>query len=153
MAEYRYRYRYFYRVEDEHSQAVTTPGKGISAAGRAGINLGATYGNQAEELRWNLQNHLDWSSNYKSPFISAYDDEDVAFSIAEGRKEKLGRQHVTVTKIDVSKVHGQVEFRELRPLAERLGVWIPDKAYHNSEREWIFLHDIPDEAVVGVVEF
>ncbi|KAK8932782.1 hypothetical protein H634G_07096 [Metarhizium anisopliae BRIP 53293] len=153
MAEYRYRYRYFYRVEDEHSQAVTTPGKGISAAGRADLNLSAMHGNQAEELRWNLQNHLDWSSNYESPFISAYDDEDVAFSIAEGRKEKLGREHVTVTKIDVSKVHGQIEFRELRPLAERLGVWIPDKAYHNSECEWIFLHDIPDEAVVGVVEF
>ncbi|KAH0596039.1 hypothetical protein MHUMG1_05898 [Metarhizium humberi] len=153
MAEYRYRYRYFYRVEDEQSQAVTTPGKGISAAGRADLNLSAMHGNQAEELRWNLQNHLDWSSNYESPFISAYDDEDVAFSIAEGRREKLGREHVTVTKIDVSKVHGQIEFRELRPLAERLGVWIPDKAYHNSECEWIFLHDIPDEAVVGVVEF
>ncbi|KAG8416392.1 hypothetical protein J3458_006982 [Metarhizium acridum] len=147
-----YRYRYFYRVEDEYSQAVTTPGKGISAVGRASINLSAMYGPQAEVLRYNLENHLEWSSDYASPFISTYDDEEVAFSIAEGRKENLGRQHVTVTKIDVSKVHGQVEFRELRPLAWRLGLRIPEKAYHNSEHEWIFLHDIPERAVVGVAD-
>ncbi|OAQ58256.1 hypothetical protein VFPPC_12222 [Pochonia chlamydosporia 170] len=145
----RYRYRFFYRVEDEDSQAVTILGEGISAMGTARIDFGAIYGRETEVLRWNLEQHLHWNSDYRSPFISAYEDEDVAFDIAYGRKKK-GKNRVSVTVIDVSRVYGEVEFREMRPLAKRLGIWIPEKAYNNSKHEWVFLHDIPDDAIVDV---
>lgn len=146
----RSRYRFFYQVRDEDSQSVRIPGKGIFAMGRAMMNLDARYGREAQVLKWNVENHLDWNSDYISSFMSTYDNEDVTFDIAYRRKKKLGKQHVSVVVIDVWEVYGQVEFRKMRPLAKRLGIRIPNKAYNNSKHEWIFLHDIPQDAIVDV---
>lgn len=140
-------YGLFYRVEDEGSQAVTIPGEGITAVGTARINFWAKNWEGIAELQQNVKDHLDWYSDCKSPFISVYADEQVAINIAKGRK-KLGKQNVTITVIDTSKVRGGMNFRKMRPLAKRLGIRIPYKAYNNSEHEWIFLHHIPDDAIV-----
>ena len=141
------RYGFFYRVEDEGSQAVTVLGQGITAAGKQSINLSAKFGLDGRVLWENLEQHLDWNSDHKSPFISTYDNEDVAFDIACGRK-RLGKKRVSITVIDVSKVYGQVEFREMRRLVWSLDGWIQEEAYNNSKHEWVFLHHIPDEAIV-----
>jgi hypothetical protein len=94
-------------------------------------------------------NHLDWSNRRPTPFISMYNDETVAVEEAERRKRR-GMKNVTITVVDVEKVRGRVQYRNVRRLlARQRGRWIPEKAWHNSEYEYIFLHHIPDRAVTG----
>ena len=142
------RYNFLYQVRDEDSQSVWTPGAGTSARGSAAIKLSPRNEWEANNLRSHVQEHLDWSSNFPSSLMSTYNNRDVAFDIAYGRKKKLGKQHVSVVTIDTRKVRGQMEFREMRRLARKLDVPIEDRAYHNSEHEWIILHKIPEDAIV-----
>lgn len=144
------RYRYFYRVEDHDSCAVTSRSEGIWAAGTCALRMDARRGRDWAKLGHAVKHHLDWNSRCASPFLSTYSDRDVAFDIARGRK-RMGNINVTITVIDVERVRGQVEFRKVRPLAERLGISISDRAWHNSWHEWIFLHHIPPAAVIAKI--
>ena len=56
---------------------------------------------------------------------------------------------VVVYEIDVDCSYERVEYRNVRRLAGVLAVEIEDKARNNSKYEWIFLHAVPDSAVVG----
>jgi hypothetical protein len=138
----------FYRVEDECSQARTTDGRVICSGDRyASVDFKARHGRKLEALGRHVTNHLDWSNRRPTPFISMYNDDTVAFEEAERRKRR-GMKNVTITVVDVEKVRGRVQFRNVRwLLAHRLGRWIPEKAWHNSKYEYIFLHYIPDRAV------
>jgi hypothetical protein len=140
----------YYRVEDEGSQAITRPRKGVSAPGRAKIDFDASDGRALRDLKRNVKNHIDWRSRYTSSLISTYDDAKVAFKEAE-RRMRCGRRNVTITVIDVRKVFWQVQYRNLRLLADRWSIRIPRKAWHNSEYEYIFLHYIPQRAVRDVI--
>ena len=45
------------------------------------------------------------------------------------------------------------EYRNIRFLAESLGFDVPERAWNNSEYEYsIFLHHVPDSAVVGWID-
>jgi hypothetical protein len=137
----------FYRVEDEYSQARTAGGRGIWPGDRhARVDFKARQGWKHKALVRHVMNHLDWGNRRPTPFISMYNDDTVAFEEAERRKRR-GMRKVTITVVDVKKVYGRVKFRNVRQLAHRLRCQIPEKAWHNSEYEYIFLHHIPDRAV------
>lgn len=140
----------YYRVEDERSQAVTRPGRGIRAPGQAAIDFRARYGHSLRVLNLNVSKHIDWQSRYISSFISTYRDEEAAWAEAE-RRVARGRQNVTITVIDARKVYGKVEYRNLRHLAHELNILIPRKAWHNSKHEYVFLRHVPERAVQHVI--
>ncbi|KID81675.1 hypothetical protein MGU_10982 [Metarhizium guizhouense ARSEF 977] len=140
----------YFRVEDEGSQAVTRPGQGIRAPGRAAIDFRARYGQSLRVLKRNVINHMDWQSPYVSSLISTYRDEEAAWAEAE-RRVARGRRNVTITVIDAQLVYGRVEYRNLRHLAHELNIPIPRQAWHNSEHEYVFLHYIPQRAVRDVI--
>ena len=75
-----------------------------------------------------------------------YCDEEVAFREAE-RRVGEGRKDVRVYKIITQKTE-RMEYRNIRLLAERLGLYIPERAWNNSKYEYIVLHHIPDSAIV-----
>lgn len=144
--------RYKYRVEDECSQARATAGKGVRAGDvKSRVDFGARQIHKRAQLTRHLRSHIDWSNRTKTPFISTYDDYQVAYEEALRRKRR-GRKNVTIIIIDISRADHRVEYRNVRRLAETLGCWIPSKAWNNSEFEYIFLHRIPARAVVDVIK-
>lgn len=44
------------------------------------------------------------------------------------------------------------EYRNIRLLTERLDFDIPERAWNNSEYEYIFLHHVPDSAVMSWID-
>ena len=141
----------FYRVEDDDSQARTIYGKGVLARNTdTYIDFSAKDDGPLEELIWTLEQHLCWSSGYPSPLISVYGEKITAIKEAERRKRE-GKQNVTITKINVRKLRGKAQYRNARKLADRVRCWIPKRAWHNSKHEWLFLHCIPQCAVVSCV--
>jgi len=68
------------------------------------------------------------------------------------RRKKEGKRNVTITVIDTSKPRRRVEYRNARGLASRLGCEIPEQAWHNSKYEWLFLHHIPQWAVMCCIQ-
>jgi hypothetical protein len=44
------------------------------------------------------------------------------------------------------------EYRDIRLLAEKLGFDISKRAWNNSEYEYVFLHHVPDTAVVSWID-
>ncbi len=57
-----------------------------------------------------------------------------------------------VYKINGRKGDERREYRNIRLLAERLGFDTPERAWNNSEYEYIFLHHVPDSAVVSWID-
>lgn len=140
--------RKFWRVEDSRSRACYVEGEGILAEdtyARVGFEV------RGAALRGHLARHLDWSNTRATPFVSVYSDEGTAWWEAE-RRFDAGKRDVVVYKIDVDCSYERVEYRNVRRLAGFLEMEIEDKARNNSKYEWIFLHDVPDSAVVGVAE-
>jgi hypothetical protein len=138
----------FFRVEDENSQARTLPGRGVMAGDtNAEITFDPLCDWEENTLRRSLSDHLDWSYRYPTPFISAYSDEATAVEEAERRKQR-GMRHVTITVIDVAEAWEEVEGIEVRMLADGLRLWIPEEAWNNSKYEYVFLHRIPERAVI-----
>jgi ketosteroid isomerase-like protein len=139
----------FYRVEDEDSRARYLDGKGLFAEdANTWVNL--------ESWSWKLfgkvEDHLDWGSRTPSIFISAYCNEKVALREAD-RRVREGKEEVVIYEIDTRKRDKSVEYRNMRLLAKRLGVRIPECAWNNSVYEYIFLHHVPESAIVGCTEF
>lgn len=95
-----------------------------------------------------VERQLDWGNRDPTPFISMYSDKDVAFEEAK-RRVRRGKKDVRVYKIDMWESDERTEYRNIRLLAEKLDFDIPERAWNNSEYEYIFLHHVPDSAVVG----
>lgn len=76
-----------------------------------------------------------------------YCDEGVAQREAE-RRIGEGKKDVRVYKINMRRSDERREYRNIRLLAERLDFDIPERAWNNSRYEYIFLHHVPDSAVV-----
>jgi len=81
-----------------------------------------------------------------------YCDESVAYREAE-RRVREGKNDVRVYVIDMRESDERREYRNVRLLAEKLGFYIPERAWNNSKYEYIFLHDVPDSAVVSWTDF
>jgi hypothetical protein len=138
--------RVFYRVEDEDSSARYIAGKGIIAGDEKTV---VRFANQGAALRAQVDQHLDWSNRNPTPFISTYCEESVAWEEVE-RRVKRGKKDVIIYKIDMDDTFERVQYRDVRLLAKKLDLWITDDAWHNSKHEWIFLHRVPENAVVGI---
>ena len=67
--------------------------------------------------------------------------------------ELRGKKEVVIFVIDTSQELGKAQYRDLRKLAVKFGLWIPYKSWHNSEYEWVFLEHIPDHMIVGTISF
>ena len=144
--------RCMYRVEDEYSQARTTTGKGVVAADvKSWVDFRARQNYKRTQLTRHFRNHINWSNRTKTPFISTYDDYQTAYEEALRRKRR-GRKNVTIIIIDIGRAGHRVEYRNVRRLAETLECWIPNRAWNNSEFEYIFLHRIPARAVIDVIK-
>lgn len=76
-----------------------------------------------------------------------YCDEGVAQREAE-RRIGEGKKDARVYKINMRRSDERREYRNIRLLAERLDFDIPKRAWNNSRYEYIFLHHVPDSAVV-----
>jgi hypothetical protein len=136
----------FYRVEDKGSRAQHVSGEGIFAEERdTRVHLGGS----SRELRSEVENHVDWGSRIPTIFISTYSNKEVALREAR-RRVREGEEEVVVYQIDIRKKDRPVEFREMRRLARRLGVEIPDYVWNNSKYEYIFQRHVPESVVVGL---
>ncbi|KAJ6192303.1 hypothetical protein J3E72DRAFT_145997, partial [Bipolaris maydis] len=107
---------------------------------------GITFNSDDDTLRWVFGGHLRWWVRRASPFISTYSSKRVVRKQAEQRVRE-GKKNVTIYEIDVNASNMRVEYRNVRRLADKLGMIIPRYAWHNSKHEWIVLGHIPDRAV------
>ena len=57
-----------------------------------------------------------------------------------------------VYKINIPQSDEHREYGNIRLLAARLDFDIPEHAWNNPEYEYIFLHHVPDCAVVGWID-
>ena len=141
-----------WRVEDKSSRARYRRGSGIHAGDS---NITVTFNtyniHNARKLRMWTPRHLDWRNEYDTPLISFYADFDRAMNEAN-RRVRANKANVVIHEIQIPRQnrsrHGRVEFRRVRKLMKELGGRIPDKAYHNTEHEFVFLKEIPDEYIV-----
>ncbi|KAH9204096.1 hypothetical protein DL95DRAFT_398805 [Leptodontidium sp. 2 PMI_412] len=134
----------FYRVEDKGSRAQYVYGEGIFAED---TNTRVHLSGSSRELRSEVENHINWRSRIPTIFISTYSTKEVALREAR-RRIRDGKEKVVVYQIDIREKDRPVEFREMRRLASRLGVEIPDCAWNNSKYEYIFQCHVPESAVV-----
>jgi hypothetical protein len=75
-------------------------------------------------------------------------DKGMAFREAR-RRVREGKKDVRVYEINMRESEERREYRNIRLLAERLDFDIPERAWNNSKYQYIFLHHVPDSAVVG----
>lgn len=138
----------FFRVEDDESRARYYGRAGIFAEDR---KTQVNFRSRDRRLLRQVERHLDWGNRVRTPFISMYCHKGVAFREAN-RRVNRGQTNVRVYKINTRKRDEDMEWRELRHLADNLGFDIPDCAWNNSKYEYIFLHHVPNSAVVGWID-
>ena len=138
----------FFRVEDEDSRARYFDGEGLFAED---MNTWVDFKSWDRRLLGQVERHLDWGNRVPTPFISMYCDEGVAQREAE-RRIGEGKKDVRVYEINMRRSDERREYRNIRLLAERLDFDIPERAWNNSKYEYIFLHHVPDSAVVGLMK-
>jgi L-ribulose-5-phosphate 3-epimerase UlaE len=138
----------FYRVEDEDSRARYRDGYGIFAEDTKTRVCFNRYDNR---LLSQVERHLDWRNRHPTPFISMYCDEEAAEREAERRVED-GKKDVRIYTIDMQESDEWREYRDVRYLAYKLGFRIPAYAWNNSEYEYIFLHYVPESAIMDCEE-
>lgn len=134
----------FFRVQDKYSQAQHREHSGILSRNQSN----ASFDPYSGETRQAIQDHLDWANRMPSAFISVYSDWTTAYRDARRRVDN-GYQDVVIWKIDTREGHEMAQYRNIRRLASTCRIWVPQKAWHNSEHEWLFLHRVPDSMVVG----
>jgi hypothetical protein len=141
-----------YRVEGHLSLVRTSTRRGAVAADvESWVDFGASTDYELAQLTGQLDNHLEWRNRTKTPFISTYDNYPAAYEEALRRK-RSGWKNVTIIVIDIREAGCRVEYRNVRKLAKKLGYRIPDRAWRNSEFEYIFLHRIPASAIMRVIK-
>jgi hypothetical protein len=138
----------FFRVEDKDSRARYFGEGGLFAED---TDTRIDFKSNNKSLLREVERHLDWGNRVPTPFISMYCDEDVALREANRRVEE-GKEDVRVYEINMRRSAERREYRNIRRLAERLELDIPERAWNNSEYEYIFLHHVPDIAVVGWID-
>jgi hypothetical protein len=139
----------FYRVIDETSQSRFTNRYGLLAAdSRTPATFDPRNHRERARVRTELDNHLYWARDVPTVFLSVYSDRKTARAEAK-RRERRGRVEVRILEIDVSQCPKRtMQYRNVRKLAKKLRVRIPDEAWHNSLYEYVFLHRIPSDAIV-----
>jgi hypothetical protein len=137
----------FFRVEDEDSRAQYSGEDGLFAED---THTWVDFNWWDWRLRGQVERHLDWRNRVPTPFISMYCDEAVAHREVKRRVEE-GKKDVRVYMINMRESDERREYRNIR-LAERLGFDIPERAWNNSKYEYIFLHHVPESAVVGWID-
>ncbi|KAH7072735.1 hypothetical protein BKA63DRAFT_515577 [Paraphoma chrysanthemicola] len=137
--------REFFRVEDASSRASYIEGKGIYAEDDY---TWVDFDSTGARLFAQIGQHLQWANKHPTPFISAYSDEDVAWREAE-RRCLDGKKDVRIYTINTNRRGKAIEYRNIRRLAKKVGLWIDDQAWNNSKYEYIFLHHIPKSMIVG----
>ena len=138
----------FFRVEDDESRARYRGRAGIFAEDR---KTRVDFNSWDEELLSQVERHLEWRNRVPTPFISMYCDEGAAHREANRRIDRE-KDNVRVYKINMRRSHERREYRDLRRLADGLDFDIPDCAWNNSKYEYIFLHHVPNSAVVGWID-
>ena len=138
----------FFRVEDEDSRARYFDGEGLFAEDK---NTRVDFRSCDRRLFGQVEKHLDWGNRVPTPFISMYCDEDVAHR--EARRRVREGKDVRVYTVNMRESDERREYRNIRLLAERLHFVIPEHAWNNSEYEYVFLHHVPDSAVVDCFEY
>ena len=135
----------FFRVEDEDSRARYFDKEGLFAED---TDAWVDFTSWDRRLLAQVERHLDWGNRVPTPFISMYCDERVALREAE-RRVGRGKKDVRVYMINMRESDERREYRNIRLLAERLDFDIPELAWNNSEYECVFLHHVPDSAIMG----
>ena len=138
----------FYRVEDEDSRARYFGKKGLLAEDK---KTWVDFDSWDWRLFSQVERHLEWSNRVPTPFISMYSDEGVAYREAR-RRVRDGKMDVKVYTINMRRSRERRQWRNVRILAERLDLDIPEYAWNNSKYEYIFLRHVPDSAVVDCDE-
>jgi hypothetical protein len=133
----------FFRVQDEYSQAQYCEHSGILSKNQSN----ASFDPCLPETRQSLRDHLDWANKKPSPFISVYSDQATALRDAR-RRLADGYEDVVIWEIDTRRGPETSQYRKIRLLASIYRIWIPRKAWNNSEHEWLFLHRVPDCMIV-----
>ncbi|KAL8929868.1 MAG: hypothetical protein Q9208_001012 [Pyrenodesmia sp. 3 TL-2023] len=134
----------FFRVEDEDSRARYFVDDGLFAED---TDTWVDFRSYDWRLLRQVERHLDWANRVPTPFVSMYCVEGVAQREAE-RRVADGKRDVRVYTIDMRRSDERREYRNIRRLAEKLDFDIPEPAWNNSKYEYIFLHHVPDSAVV-----
>lgn len=133
----------FYRVDDETSCGQYKEEKGILA--RKWLKSW-----RDRDIPDAVIDHLEWDSSEPSPLISAYEDIEAA-AVEYSRRVRHGRRAIKLWKIDTNKApKGTAEYRNLRNYCRTHDIRIEYRAWHNSEHEWLFLNEIPDELITLV---
>ncbi|KAM4065316.1 hypothetical protein HRG_004361 [Hirsutella rhossiliensis] len=131
---------------DDSSRARLVPGRGIWARNKVKINLRAKGGTAAAKLAIYLERHLRLNSDVDTPLVSASDDPTIAFDVVD-RRQSARHQGMTVVKTNIRRVRGNITYRSARKFALKLGVDMPDNAWHTSEREFVFASNILQDAI------
>lgn len=137
----------YYRVQDNSSATHFNEEDGF-IAGDPELQLRMFTPRNPSEVRnlFNaLDSHLDLSDTTPSPFISVYTNVKTAVNSAIARV-KDGKKGVFIAYIDVEDIGG-LYYRQVRKVAEEIGLWIQPRAWGNSQEEFIFLHHLPAEAI------
>ncbi|KAH0359360.1 hypothetical protein KCU65_g10007, partial [Aureobasidium melanogenum] len=117
----------FFRVQDDGPQAQYCKHTGMLSRNQSH----ASFDPCLPETQQSIQNHLDWASREPSAFISHED--------------------VVIMEIDIREGHEMAQYRNIRRLAHRCGIWAPQRAWNNSKHEWLFLHRVPEYMIVSIV--
>jgi hypothetical protein len=139
----------FFRVEDASSRAFYVRRKGIFAEDRYAW---VDFDRAEARLFDHVKRHLRWANRRPTPFISAYSNKEVAWKEAE-RRCRVGKQDVRIYIIDTERKVEPIEYRHIRGLANMVELPIDKKAQNNSKYEYVFLHYIPEDLIVKIVEF
>jgi hypothetical protein len=136
----------FFRVQDEYSQAQYCEHRGILSKDQSS----ASFDPRLSKTRQTIRDHLDWASRKSSLFISVYSDWATANREAR-RRLADGHEDVAIWRIDTRKGFTTAQYRNIRLLALRCRIWVPHKAWNNSEHEWLFLHRVPESMIVRYI--
>ncbi|KAJ5771175.1 uncharacterized protein N7511_003226 [Penicillium nucicola] len=101
-----------------------------------------------------LERHLRWDNREPTPFISTYDSQDRAEQEADRRIDDKEAE-VIIWEIVVTNNKGRdsVELVKARELATEVKLYIPKKAWNNSECEVLFWGRIARRHIAGYTKY
>jgi hypothetical protein len=124
-------------------------GEGILAAWDEWIPMYPRGERERKKLKDEVHAHLDWSNRDPTPFISVTTDEEWAFEQANRRREEQERRDIVVYEICAEGNRG-VHWGRVGTWLRRAGSETPEyAAFRSTENEYLFLHHIPEEFIVG----
>jgi hypothetical protein len=127
----------FYRVRYPGAQASYSAKSGFRAQGREPYTL--------DELRNAFNNHFDWDSGIRSPFISVLSSFDKAKEFAQDRSRASG-QSCYIMQIDIDRCGQVVIFNAVGVCNNPIFNIRTRRGF--SPAEYLIYGDIPSEAIV-----